>query len=137
MIYFFVLLLSFSAKAECLKDWGHLYQGPGKYFGIQWDSSPQTPLKVLKTKGSWSQVEEFDGVQSWVETKYLSKDNFCAIVKVPTKFKQSPPWVKKKDYFSLPYTTRLKVTKFHKNWTLVESLKGEKFWVQKKRLWVY
>ncbi len=132
--FVFIFLISTPLQAECSKDWAFLYSGPSQYFGQKWQIKPNTPLKVIKSKANWSQVEEFDGVRSWIPKNDLQKKHFCGIVKVPTRGKKT---LRSRASEFVPYGSTVKILKFKSSWAQIQYAPDKEVWIPKKRMWVY
>ena len=131
-----IVLILFSSfiQAECVKEWAHLYRGPGSYFGIQWQAKPFTPLKVLSQKGSWKLVEEFDGVKSWIHKDKLTKKYFCGILKQNSWAKLLNKYMKNIKLF---YSMTFKIREIGKNWVTFIGNNGQRYRLEREKLWVY
>ncbi len=136
----FFLLTLFSA--QCLaasyvrikKDGVNIRSGAGTDHEILWEVFKDFPLKVLKRKGEWIQVQDFEGDKGWVFKNLVTKDK-RVIVKVNTANMRVGPG---KDY-ELVATVKYGVvfTPIDKDgdWIKVKHADGTTGWIFKKLLW--
>ncbi len=93
-IFTLALLLSTTCLAadyvSVKKDGVNIRSGPSTKNAILWEVFEGFPLKVLDTKGEWTQVVDFEGDKGWIYASLLNKES-TVIVKVDTANMRSGP----------------------------------------------
>ena len=112
----------------------NMRSGPGTASQILWELERGYPLQVLKRKGDWLQVRDFENDQGWVARQltgrtphHIVKARIANIRSGPsTRFKI----VGKSERYDLLRTRGSKT-----GWVKVQRDDGVKGWVSKKLLW--
>ena len=119
----------------------NLRSGPGKKYIVKWEYGDGVPLVVIKKKGKWFKVKDFEGDQGWVH-KNLLVDKPRMIVKANRNQNQSinirkQPGTKGKivgkAYYGVVFTT----IKQRSGWVHVKHDTGLKGWIKRSLLWGY
>ena len=119
----------------------NLRSGPGKKYIVKWEYGDGFPLVVIKKKGKWLKVKDFEGDQGWIH-KNLLVDKPRMIVKVNRNQNQSinirkQPGTKGKivgkAYYGVVFTT----LKQKSGWVHVKHDTGLQGWIKRSLLWGY
>ncbi len=148
MVFFLSFLVVFSttyaAYAEMLSiksDKVNLRSGPGVKYSIKWEYGSGFPVKVLKRKGNWVQVKDFESDTGWVHKTLLQKQPQM-IVKVNRGKEQkinirSKPGTKNKIVGKAYYGVVFKTIGKQSDWVKVQHESGVKGWIRSNLLWGY
>ena len=132
------------ALAEMLSVKGdkvNLRSGPGKQYKVKWEYGDGLPLKVLKTKGKWVKVKDFEGDSGWIFRKLLSSKPQM-IVKAnrnqdkKINIRKGPGTENKivgKAYYGVVFST----VEQKSGWVKVIHETGLEGWVKRSLLWGY
>lgn len=119
----------------------NLRSGPGKKYIVKWEYGDGVPLVVIKKKGKWFKVKDFEGDQGWIH-KNLLVDKPRMIVKANRNQNQSinirkQPGTKGKivgkAYYGVVFTT----IKQKSGWVHVKHDTGLQGWIKRSLLWGY
>jgi len=119
----------------------NLRKGPGKSYSILWEYGNGFPLKILKKKGDWVQVSDFENDKGWVH-KSLLYYSPQVIVKVNRDSEKKINVRKRpgtsstiigKAYYGVVFKTLGKKS----GWINVEHESGLSGWVKDSLLWGY
>lgn len=142
-----VILCSFipsGVMAEMLSVNGdniNIRSGPGKQYRIRWEYGDGFPLMILKKKGKWVQVKDFEGDSGWVY-KNLLVDKPRMIVKANRNqnkninIRKGPGTKNKiigKAYYGVVFTT----VEQRSGWVKIRHESGLEGWVKRSLLWGY
>jgi SH3-like domain-containing protein len=147
-IFFILLFLSLfvvqatAAIAEMVSINGNnvnMRSGPGTKYKIIWKLGSGFPLKVLKRKGHWIRVQDFEGTIGWVNKKVVRKSPHM-IVKVHKKSKKrinvrSGAGTRSRIVAKAHYGVVFKTLKQKNGWVKVRHDKGVTGWVKRSLLW--
>ena len=149
LLYFlcFVIVFSFipsGVMGEMLSVHGdniNIRSGPGKQYRVRWEYGDGFPLKILKKKGKWVQVKDFEGDSGWVYKKLLV-DKPRMIVKANRNqnkninIRNGPGTKTKiigKAYYGVVFTT----VEQRSGWVKVRHESGLEGWIKRNLLWGY
>ncbi len=149
LLYFlcFVVVFSFipsGVMGEMLSVHGdniNIRSGPGKQYRVRWEYGDGFPLKILKKKGKWLQVKDFEGDSGWVYKKLLV-DKPRMIVKANRNqnkninIRNGPGTKTKiigKAYYGVVFTT----VEQRSGWVKVRHESGLEGWIKRNLLWGY
>ena len=67
--------------ASLRSDEVNMRVGPGEDYKISWVyHRPQLPLKVLRLKESWRLVQDHDGTQGWIMSRFLTRARGAVVI---------------------------------------------------------
>ncbi len=117
----------------------NMRSGPGKKYKVLWQLGDGFPLKVLKRKGNWIRVSDFESSIGWIHKSVTHKRNHM-IVKVHKKSKKlinvrKGPGTKNKIVAKAYYGVVFKTIKQQKGWAKIKHEKGVTGWVKRSLLW--
>ena len=142
--FFFLCTIPTASLAEMLSVRGekvNLRSGPGKKYIVKWEYGEGFPLVVIKKKGKWIKVKDFEGDQGWIHRNLLV-DKPRMIVKVNRnqnksvnirKLPGTDHKVVGKAYYGVVFTTIQQKA----GWVKVEHDTGLKGWIKRSLLWGY
>ena len=131
-------------KAEMLSvngDKVNLREGPGRKYTVKWEYGDGFPLTVVKKKGKWVKVEDFEGDSGWVHRSLLA-DNPRMIVKVNRNKNnginiREQPGTKRKIIGKAYYGVVFKTIEQRSGWVRVKHSTGLEGWIKRTLLWGY
>ena len=136
------LLLCSSGQAKMLSIQGddvNMRSGPGTNYRVMWELSQGFPLMVLKQKGSWYRVRDFEGTIGWVH-KDVTQSTPYMIVKAHKNSKKrinirSGPGTKYRIVAKAYYGVVFKTIEQKHGWAKVQHEKGVTGWIKRSLLW--
>ncbi|MBW2658428.1 MAG: SH3 domain-containing protein [Deltaproteobacteria bacterium] len=143
-ILLFIFSVPYAVFAEMLTVKGNkvnLRTGPGKQYSVKWEYGDGFPLQVIKKKGKWVKVKDFEGDSGWIYRKLLI-DRPQMIVKANRGNDQrinirSGPGTKKKMVGKAYYGVVFKTVEQKSGWVKVKHESGLEGWVKRSLLWGY
>ena len=131
-----------SAMAEMVAVSGetiNMRSGPGTKYKILWQLGSGFPLRVLKKKGTWLRVQDFEGTIGWVNKGVVNREPHM-IVKVLRKSRKavnvrSGPGIKYRIVARAFYGVVFKTVERKNGWVKVQHEKGVTGWVKRSLLW--
>ena len=119
----------------------NLRSGPGKKYIIKWEYGFGFPLVVVKKKGKWVKVKDFEGDSGWIY-KNLLTDNPRMIVKANRNQNESinirqAPGTKGKIVGKAYYGVVFSTIEQRSGWVKVKHDTGLKGWIKRSLLWGY
>lgn len=118
----------------------NLRSGPGQSTSTHWEYDNGVPLQVMKKKGEWVQVIDFEGDSGWIHKTLLSPTPHY-IVKANRKDRSKTINIRQKPSTSAPVVAQATYgvvfeTLSRKNgWTQVRHSDGVEGWVSNFLLW--
>lgn len=140
-------LLLAGATTACAKmvsikgDDINMRSGPGTKYKVLWKLGSGFPLKVLRQKGSWYRVQDFEGTIGWVH-RNVTTDKGHMIVKA---FKNSDkrinvrsgPGTNSRIVAKAYYGVVFRTLQQKSGWVQVEHEKGIRGWIKRSLVWGY
>lgn len=144
ILFSLVFSLPYTAVAEMLSvngDKVNLRSGPGKKYNVKWEYGDGFPLQVLKKKGKWVKVKDFEGDSGWIYRKLLlSKPQMIVKANRNTdqkiNIRKEPGTGKKivgKAYYGVVFST----IEQKSGWVKVKHESGLEGWIKRSLLWGY
>lgn len=143
LIFFSLVFTSTSAAlAEMVSIKGddiNMRSGPGTKYKVLWKLGSGFPLKVLRKKGRWYRVQDFEGSIGWIHRNVTSRKQHM-IVKVNKKTKKrinvrSGPGTKNRIVAKAYYGVVFKTVEQKSGWVHIKHDKGVNGWVKRSLLW--
>ena len=141
-LVFFYLLFIKTCQAEMLTVKGskvNMRSGPGLTYPIIWEYYDGFPFKVLKKKGKWVKVRDFEKEEGWIHKSYLVNKP-SMIVKIKSKGKvniRSGPGKEFKKVGEAYYGVVFESVKRKSGWEKIRHESGLVGWVKRNLLWGY
>jgi SH3-like domain-containing protein len=144
ILFIFVLLSSLTAKSTIAKmvavknDNVNMRSGPSLDKKVIWKLGVGFPLKILKKKGKWLQVKDFEGTVGWVHKDVVNRSGHM-VVKAQKKSKgkiniRNKPNTKSKVIAKAYYGVVFKTLDQKKDWVKVQHGKVVG-WIKRSLLW--
>jgi len=112
----------------------NMRSGPSKRYGIVWELGRGYPLKVLKSKGNWYKVIDFENDTGWVYKKMVSRSPHLIVKKQQINIRIGPG-EKFKIIGKAKYGVVFKTLEQKSNWVKVRHENGLTGWVFRSLLW--
>jgi SH3-like domain-containing protein len=112
----------------------NIRSGPGTRYEVLWQFFEGYPLLVLKTKGDWLQIRDFEGDEGWVHER-LTNNLAHLVVKKNRINMRSGPGTKFRVIATAEYGVVFRTIERKKNWVKVKHDNGTSGWVYRKLLW--
>ncbi|HEB50276.1 MAG TPA: peptide-binding protein [Desulfobulbus sp.] len=117
----------------------NLRSGPGTKYKVTWKLGSGFPLKVLKRKGDWLRVQDFEGTIGWISSKVVNRTPHM-IVKVNRKSKKrinvrSGPGTRFRIVAKAYYGVVFRTLEQKNGWVRVRHEKGVSGWIKRSLLW--
>lgn len=112
----------------------NMRSGPSTRTDALWELKKGYPLKVLKRKGSWLQVQDFENDRGWVSRKLTSKTAYH-VVKSNTANIRSGPSTKFGIVGKAERGDVLRTRGKKSGWVKVQRASGKSGWVSGKLVW--
>jgi uncharacterized protein YraI len=112
----------------------NMRSGPSTRTEALWELKKGYPLKVLKRKGSWIQVQDFENDRGWVSRKLTSKTPYH-VVKSNTANIRSGPSTKYPIVGKAERGDVLRTRGKKSGWVKVQPSSGKSGWVSGKLIW--
>ncbi len=143
-VLFLFVFQTQAAIAEMVSIVGNdinMRSGPGTRYKVLWKLGSGFPLKVLRRKGSWIRVQDFEGTIGWVNKHVVCRTPHM-IVKVHRKSRKrinvrSGPGTRNRIVAKAHYGVVFKTLKKKNGWVKVHHQKGVTGWVKRSLLWGY
>ena len=139
-----LLFFSFFHVSVCLAEIisikvpkANIRSGPGTNYKVNHTVGKFFPLQILKKKGDWYRVKDFEGDIGWVYRKLTSKTP-AVVVKTRKKVRANVRYGAGKKYkriFQAARGSAFKLVKKSGNWIKIKHADGDTGWIYKKLLW--
>ena len=138
-VFLIVCPLFFPTLAEAgivsiAADEVNIRSGPGTRYEVLWQFFAGYPLLVLKTKGDWLQIRDFEGDEGWVHER-LTNNLAHLVVKKKRINMRSGPGTEFRVIATADYGVVFRTIERKKNWVKVKHDNGTSGWVYRKLLW--
>ncbi len=115
--------------------------GPGTKYKVLWKLGSGFPLKVLKTKGEWYRVQDFENSEGWVHRNVTTSTGHMIVKANKGTQKRinirSGPGTKNRIVAKAYYGVVFKTLEQKGGWVHVEHSKGVKGWIKRSLVWGY
>jgi SH3-like domain-containing protein len=141
LVIFLIPYLSFSEMLSVKGDKVNLRSGPGRNYNVKWEYGNGFPLRVIKKKGKWVKVKDFEDDTGWIYKKLLInrpqmivKSNRGTEEKINIR---SGPGTKKKIVGKAYYGVVFSTIEQKSGWVRVKHQSGLEGWIKRSLLWGY
>jgi len=138
---FLVFLLVFSSPVDCMARMVsingpevNMRTGPSTRYKVKWILGKGFPLRVLKRKGKWLKVIDFENDSGWVYAPLTSRKGHM-IVKKKIANIRSGPGTKYRIVAKAKYGVVFQTVKQVKGWAKVKHQNGTVGWIYRKLVW--
>lgn len=118
------------------RDGTMLRAGPGTKHEARWSVDRGYPLEVLRRRGGWLQVRDFEGDRSWVARSVTNRQRHVVSTAGRLNIRATAS-LKARIVAVAEYGEVLRVTGSQGDWLKVRSSRGRVGWVSKKLTWGY
>ncbi|THB76669.1 MAG: hypothetical protein D3926_17055 [Desulfobacteraceae bacterium] len=134
-----VMLLSpataFAQERVCVNTKiANLRSGPGTDNQILWQVEKYHPLIILKKKGNWYQIKDFEGDKAWLHKSLIGKIEAVITIKKKCNVR-SGPGTGNAILFTTERGVPFKVIKKKGNWLNIKHADGDTGWIHKSLVW--
>jgi len=112
----------------------NMRSGPSTGSQILWELERGYPLQVLKRKGDWLQVRDFENDKGWVARSLTGRTPYH-IVKARVANIRSGPGTRYRVVGKSERYDLMRTQGAQAGWVKVQSTRGVKGWISKKLLW--
>ena len=135
IVYFNLIIVSFSKDFISIKSKSNLRAGPGQQYPIHWTLKLKNmPVKVLEKNSSYTKIQLYDGTKGWVWNATTSKKKYYLVMEdsyIIEKNKTKIALVKKYVLFD-----QIKCTEIIQNEEYCKvSINNFKGYIEKKSIW--
>ena len=129
-----VSALAAGGQVSIKKDGVNVRSGPSTRSEVIWEVFRGFPLKVLKRKGKWAKVVDFEGDRGWVYAPLLSNKK-TVIVKVKTANLRVGPDTKYEIAATAKYGVVFTPVDRDGDWVKVKHEDGTTGWIHQDLIW--
>lgn len=112
----------------------NMRSGPGTQHDVLWALSRGYPLQVVRKKGNWLEVRDFEKDSGWVYAPLVSKKAY-SIVNVNTANVRSSPSTSSRIVATAERGEVLRTLSRKNGWVKIERHGGTKGWISQRLLW--
>jgi SH3-like domain-containing protein len=132
---------SFCEMRTIKGDRVNLRSGPGTAYSVKWEFGSGFPVEIIKIKGSWVNVRDFENETGWVHRDFLTQQPQVIVTANPNSDGKinirSEPGLQGeiigKAYYGVVFTLLEKRT----GWVKIRHETGLAGWIQEDLLWGY
>ena len=142
VVFCLVLVVSYAKQIYAKQKYSakfnivNIRRGPALSQKIIWRVEKFCPFIVINKKGSWYQVEDFEGDKGWVHSSCLTQKTKTAItIKEDRILRKKPSMTSKIAFKTKSKGVPFKVLKEQGEWRFVLHSSGHKGWIHKKDVW--
>jgi SH3-like domain-containing protein len=142
LIVIFSLLFALPAWAAMKSTAGEktpVHTGPGENYSIKWEYGSGFPVKILRKKGEWTEIEDFENDRGWIQSNQLNNRPHVIVKANRGKNKtinlRSGPGTKYKVIGQAYYGVVLIRKEQKKSWVKVKHESGLEGWAETTFLW--
>ena len=112
----------------------NLRNGGGTNFKMLWQVEKYHPFLVLKKKGKWYEVKDFEGDTAWIHSSLLDHTKTVITSKSQCNVRAEPT-TKSKIVLKVERGVPFKVLQRKDNWIKIEHADGESGWIYNTLVW--
>jgi SH3-like domain-containing protein len=101
---------------------------------IAWQVTKYHPFQIIKKKGDWYKIMDFEGDNGWVYKSLLSR-TATVITTVENCNVRSGPGIKNRILFIVDREVPLKILKRQGSWLRIAHEDGDKGWIHASLVW--
>lgn len=135
-ISFFSITTACSAGYLTIKtDNANVRTGPGKSYPVVMELFQDYPLRILKTKGEWYKVADYEKDEGWIHTSIVHKGNTVIVNAKKSANMRTEPSTKSAVVADVQRGVVLKVLTKKGKWMKVQHSGGTTGWMYGALLW--
>ena len=112
----------------------NLRNGAGTNFAVLWQVEKYHPFLVIRKKGNWYEVKDFEGDTAWIHNSLLDKTETVVTVKTKCNVRAEPT-TKSPIVLKVERGVPFKVIRQKGNWIKIEHADGEVGWIHRTLVW--
>jgi len=112
----------------------NMRSGPGTKYDVLWQVEQYHPVKIVKKKGNWYKIKDFENDVAWIHESLLGKVQGVITNKAKCNVR-SGPTKKSQILFTVEKGVPFKVLLKKENWLKIEHADGDVGWIYKTLVW--
>ncbi len=135
ILFFLYPVISFAQTVSVKKDNVNVRSGPGTEFPVAMELFKGYPLKVIKKKGDWLQVSDFENDKGWIFSSLVSPGSTVIVNGKKSVNMRSKPNTKATVIASVDRGVVLTKISTQAKWIKVKHSQGTVGWIYAPLLW--
>ncbi len=112
----------------------NMRSGPGTKYDVLWQVEQYHPVKVVKKKGNWYKIKDFENDMAWIHESLLGKGQVVITNKTKCNVRAGASKTSK-ILFTVEKGVPFKVVSEKGNWLKIEHADGDVGWIYKTLIW--
>lgn len=112
----------------------NLRNGSGTKFKVLWQVEKYHPFLILKKKGNWYEVKDFEGDTAWIHNSLLDETRTVITVKSKCNVRENPT-TESSIVLKVERGVPFKVIDRKDKWIKIEHADGETGWIYNTLVW--
>lgn len=116
----------------------NMRSGPGTHYPVIFELFSGYPLQVIKAKGNWLRVRDFENDTGWIYKPLTSRQPHLIVKKKIINIRKGPGIRNKivgKAYYGVVFSTLKRIGSAKDGWVQVKHSTGLVGWVKRSLLW--
>lgn len=135
-VFFSFVSISWAKMVSVKADNIRIRSGPGTNYSVLYEVFAGYPVKVVREKGRWARIVDFEGDKGWVYGPLLSNLRMVIVSKKGGTINiRSGPGSKYKVKGQAEYGVVFRLLKKQGDWVNVKHHNGLTGWIHRKLLW--
>lgn len=137
LLSIFLITASSICNAEMVsisKQTVNMRSGPGTKYDVLWEIGKGYPLMVLKTRGKWLKVKDFENDTGWIYQPLTSHKRHVIVKKKRINIRNGPG-KKYRIIGTAGHGTVFRTLRQNRGWVKVSDESGFIGWIYRKLLW--
>ena len=112
----------------------NMRNGAGTKFDVLWQVEKYHPFLIVKKKGNWFEVKDFEGDTAWIHESLLDKSQTVITIKEKCNVRAEPS-TKSEVVLKVERGVPFKVLRKKGKWIRIEHADGETGWIYQTLVW--
>ncbi len=112
----------------------NMRSGPGTKYDVLWQVEQYHPVKIVKKKGNWYKIKDFENDVAWIHESLLGKVKGVITNKAKCNVRAGATKTSK-ILFTVEKGVPFKVVSKKGNWLKIEHADGDVGWIYKTLVW--
>ncbi len=112
----------------------NMRSGPGTKYDVLWQVEQYHPVKIVKKKGNWYKIKDFENDVAWIHESLLGKVQGVITNKAKCNVRSGSS-KKSQVLFTVEKGVPFKVLAKKGNWLKIEHADGDVGWIYKTLVW--
>ncbi|MCP4670567.1 MAG: SH3 domain-containing protein [Desulfobacula sp.] len=112
----------------------NMRSGPGTKYDVLWQVEQYHPVKIVKKKGNWYKIKDFENDEAWIHESLLGKVKGVITNKAKCNVRSGPS-KKGQILFTVEKGVPFKILSKKGNWLKIEHADGDVGWIYKTLVW--